>query len=75
MTKVFITGNKASGSKVDIDGDVNDLLLEAATGFTTKYNTTEVGIQDFYMDLVKDFSIYLTENEDKYEKVLAAYFS
>lgn len=59
MTKVFITGNQARGSKVSND-EVNDLLLEAATGFTTKYNTTEVGIQDFYMDLVKDFSIYLT---------------
>ena len=37
--------------------------MEATTGFTTKYNSSEVGVQDFYFDLVKEFTVYLLDHE------------
>jgi len=42
-----------------IDKPTEQMLLEATKGFAGKYNGTEVGIQDFYTDLIKDFTVYL----------------
>jgi hypothetical protein len=48
-------------------------LLKAATGFTKKYNTTEVGVQDFYFDLIKEFTTYLLDHEE-YNTVIETFF-
>jgi hypothetical protein len=75
LSDVFLAGNAASNAYVPVDDETKQLLLESTTGFTSKYNTTEVGIQEFYMDLVKDYTIYLTENEEKYSKILEIFFT
>lgn len=66
LVDVFLTGNAVSKAQVEVKDSAKELLLEATKGFTAKYNGTEVGVQEFYMDLLKDFTLYLTENEDKY---------
>lgn len=50
------------------------MLYNATSGFVKKYNTTEVGVQDFYFDLIKDFTTYLIENEEMYGPVLETFF-
>jgi len=50
------------------------LLLEATRDFTKKYNTTEVGVQDFYFDLIKEFTTYLLDHEDQYTPILETFF-
>lgn len=53
---------------------MKDLLMNATSTFVRKYNTTEVGVQDFYFDLIKDFTTFLIENEDKYTPILDTFF-
>ena len=74
LADVFLTGNAVSKSQAEVKDSAKELLLEATKGFTAKYNTTEVGVQEFYMDLLKDFTIYLTENEEKYSEILEIFF-
>jgi hypothetical protein len=44
LTDVFLTGNSISRDQV-VSDEAKQLLLDATTGFTAKYNGTEVGIQ------------------------------
>jgi hypothetical protein len=46
----------------NISEEMKDLLMNATSTFVKKYNTTEVGVQDFYFDLIKDFTTFLIEN-------------
>ena len=48
--------------------------MDATTDFVKKYNTTEVGVQDFYFDLVKEFTVYLLEKEEKYTLIIETFF-
>lgn len=59
----MIEGHLAVASSDTITEEVKDMLYNATSGFVKKYNTTEVGVQDFYFDLIKDFTTYLIENE------------
>ncbi len=65
-----------SVTKADsISEELKDLLLNATSGFVKKYNTTEVGIQDFYFDLIKEFTVYLIDHEEQYSPLLETFFT
>ena len=72
LTEVFLKGQAATGERPAPHHAHQ--LLEAAEDFTNKYNTSEVGIQEFYNDLIKDFSVFLNERE-QYEELLDVFFS
>ena len=55
----MIRGHLSIHPEETVEEDVQDLLMDATTNFAKKYNETEVGVQDFYFDLIKDFTTFL----------------
>lgn len=53
LAEVLIQGHAAVSPGTEVPENTKTMLLEAAQGFTKKYNTTEVGVQDFYFDIIK----------------------
>jgi hypothetical protein len=53
LADVLVKGHLSVSPDAAVGEDLQELLMTATTGFVKKYNTTEVGVQDFYFDLVK----------------------
>lgn len=71
---MLVTGHTATTPHSKLDSDIENLLLNATTAFAQKYNTTEVGVQDFYFDLIKEFTSFLLEHESQYSPIIDTFF-